>query len=58
MEYLNDTTEILGGILPHDDSVNDRAPGSKLCTAESFTTSSWSGIYVMRENYMDAKVWI
>ena len=28
--YAFETKEILGHILPHDDSVNDRAPGSKL----------------------------
>ena len=28
--YQKETRNILGHILPHDDSVNDRAPGSKL----------------------------
>ena len=28
--YQMETKDILGHVLPHDDSVNDRAPGSKL----------------------------
>ena len=39
--YKNDTTEILGRVLNHDDSVNDRRPGSKLTTSEAATRKKW-----------------
>ena len=43
-EYRKDTSEALGGeVLPHDDSVNDRAPGSKLCNSEKETVNLWKG---------------
>ena len=42
-EYIEDTTAILGDILPHDDSVNDRTYGSKLCTSEDLTKRLWKG---------------
>ena len=35
------TTSLLGAILPHDDSVNDRSPGSRLCDAEAATRCLW-----------------
>ena len=39
--YKNDTTKILGRMLNHDDSVNDRRPGSKLTTSEAATRKKW-----------------
>ena len=39
--YKNDTTEILGKLLNHDDSVNDRQPGSKLTTSDAATRKIW-----------------
>ena len=39
--YKNDTTKILGRVLNHDDSVNDRRPGSKLTTSEAATRKKW-----------------
>ena len=45
VEYQNETYEILGDILPHDDSVNDRNPGSKLCNSEEITRSLWKDTY-------------
>ncbi|KAJ7379031.1 hypothetical protein OS493_018825 [Desmophyllum pertusum] len=41
--YRNDTTEILGKVLKHDDSVNDRQPGSKLTTSDEATREKWKG---------------
>ena len=35
--YRKETKKILGEILPHDDSVNDRTPGSKLTSSEDTT---------------------
>ncbi|XP_059096680.1 uncharacterized protein LOC131891171 [Tigriopus californicus] len=40
-DYQNDTITILGSILPHDDSVNDRSPGSKLNNADTETRTLW-----------------
>ena len=42
-EYASDTIAALGDILPHDDSVNDRTSGSKLCNSESITKKLWKG---------------
>ena len=39
--YKRDTTEILGKVLKHDDSVNDRQPGSKLTTSDETTRDKW-----------------
>ena len=41
-DYKAYTTALLGAILPHDDSVNDRSPGSRLCNAEATTRLLWS----------------
>ena len=40
-DYKDYTTALLGAILPHDDSVNDRSPGSRLCNAETTTRHLW-----------------
>ena len=39
--YKNDTTKILGKVLNHNDSVNDRQPGSKLSTSYETTREKW-----------------
>ena len=39
--YKNDTTQILGRLLKHDDSVNDRRPGSKLIKSDQTTREKW-----------------
>jgi hypothetical protein len=36
-DYWNDCTAIFGSLLKHDDSVNDRAKGSKLLRGEAIT---------------------
>ena len=41
MHYLRETSEILGKPLNHDDSVNDRAVGSKLSNASQTTAKLW-----------------
>lgn len=53
--YANDTTSILGHVFPHDDTVNDRTPGSKLCTSDAITRDLWAKTfnekYFMPGNY-------
>lgn len=39
--YHKDTVRILGALLKHDDTVNDRAPGSKLLRGEAITKKMW-----------------
>ena len=39
--YQKDTTKILGKVLNHDDSVNDRQPGSKLSRSYGTTRQKW-----------------
>ena len=41
LNYQRDCTAIFGGLLKHDDSVNDRAKGSKLLKGESLTKKLW-----------------
>ena len=41
LAYRTDTTKILGRVLNHDDSVNDRRPGSKLVTSGKTTIKIW-----------------
>ena len=40
--YQRDTSAILGFVLKHDDSVNERSEGSKLNNADAETRSLWS----------------
>lgn len=40
-EYQADMQAILGFVLKHDDSVNDRSEGSKLNTADEITRKLW-----------------
>eukprot|EP00095_Tigriopus_kingsejongensis_P000673 maker-scaffold340_size202118-snap-gene-0.21 protein:Tk00673 transcript:maker-scaffold340_size202118-snap-gene-0.21-mRNA-1 annotation:"hypothetical protein LOTGIDRAFT_153725" len=44
-DYQEDTIRILGAILPHDDSVNDRNPGSKLNNADVETRTLWKDTF-------------
>ena len=39
--YQKDTTEVLGKVLNHNDSVNDRRPGSKLSKSYETTRVKW-----------------
>ena len=39
--YKKDTTKVLGKVLNHNDSVNDRQPGSKLSTCYAITREKW-----------------
>ena len=39
--YTRDTTEIQGEVYNHNDSVNDRKPGSQLIKAETVTREKW-----------------
>jgi hypothetical protein len=36
--------KILGYVLPHDDSVNDRSPGSKLNESSEMTCKEWKEV--------------
>ena len=40
-DYHHDMNHILGFVLKHDDSVNDRAPGSKLNQSDEVTRKLW-----------------
>ena len=39
--YAKDTVALLGKVMNHDDSVNERATGSRLLVAESLTRELW-----------------
>ena len=41
LHYTKDMNEILGYVLKHDDSVNDRSEGSKLNNADEVTRGLW-----------------
>lgn len=45
-QYCQDTNQIFGMILPHDDSVNDRSDGSKLNNSYASTVEMWRNEYV------------
>lgn len=47
--YRNDTIRLLGRVLKHDDSVNDRRPGSKLTVSDQQTRQTWSSTGVTFE---------
>ena len=44
-EYGIETMSIIGYLLPHDDTVNDRSPGSKLRNSEDLTVMLWDKTY-------------
>ena len=41
MKYALETTELLGQVLDHDDSVNNRAEGTKLSNSSAVTSKLW-----------------
>jgi hypothetical protein len=43
--YSKDTISLLGNVFPHDDTVNDRTPGSKLCTSDAITRELWAKMF-------------
>ncbi|XP_021364675.1 uncharacterized protein LOC110457648 [Mizuhopecten yessoensis] len=45
VKYKEDTVRILGKHFNHDDSVNDRSLGSKLCTASEETQTRWREMF-------------
>ena len=45
IEYAKDTNMLLGMILPHDDSVNDRSEGSKLNNSYAMTVQFWKDAF-------------
>ena len=49
ISYSSDTKRILGYLFPHDDTVNDRTPGSKLCISDQETRVLWSQMF--NENF-------
>ncbi|KAJ1472723.1 hypothetical protein T484DRAFT_1839137 [Baffinella frigidus] len=44
-EYREDTLRLAGRVVGHDDSVNDRAEGSKLTTCAANTRNAWMDLY-------------
>ena len=42
LTYRDDTIRVLGKVLKHDDSVNDRRPGSKLTISDESTRETWT----------------
>ena len=49
LAYANETNNLLGFVFPHDDTVNDRTPGSKLCRSDQETRGLWTIIF--NENF-------
>ena len=45
MKYVTETTQILGRMLDHDDSVNDRAEGTKLSNSSVVTNTLWKDAF-------------
>ena len=45
LQYATDCEAILGYMLPHDDSVNDRSEGSKLNNAHEITVKLWKDAF-------------
>ena len=43
--YKKDTSKVLGQMLNHNDSVNDRTPGSKLVRADAKTRDLWKTLF-------------
>ena len=41
LKYKTETNNILGRLLNHDDSVNDRAEGTKLSNSSEVTSRLW-----------------
>jgi hypothetical protein len=47
LEYKKDTDKILGHLLSHDDSVNDRSEGSKLISSVDLMNSKWFEVHFL-----------
>ena len=45
VDYENETKAIVGLHLPHDDSVNNRSPGSKLNNSQAVTEKLWKSTF-------------
>ncbi len=45
LNYRNDTKRMLGKLFNHDDTVNDRSAGSKLCVSDAKTRELWRQLY-------------
>ena len=45
LHYVKDTMNVLGMVLPHDDSVNERSKGSKLDTSSDETARLWQDTF-------------
>lgn len=43
--YADDCMRLIGRLIGHDDSVNDRGKGSKLCNGASLTAELWAAHY-------------
>ena len=41
VKYRGETHQLLGRVLDHDDSVNDRAEGTKLSNSSAVTSILW-----------------
>ena len=41
VKYATETSELLGRVLDHDDSVNDRTEGTKLSNSSAVTSNLW-----------------
>ena len=49
VKYATETSELLGRVLDHDDSVNDRTEGTKLSNSSAVTSNLW--IETFGENF-------
>ena len=45
LQYQAETTNVLGFVLKHDDSVNERSEGSKLNNADNVTRRLWQDLF-------------
>jgi len=45
VNYRADTSSMLGRMFNHDDTINDRAPGSKLSESDAKTRQLWKDNY-------------
>jgi len=45
VSYSADTTRVLGRMFNHDDTINDRTPGSKLSESDAKTRQLWKDNY-------------
>ena len=45
--YVSDTHRLLGNTMPHDDSMNERHPGSRLENAHQKTVFLWENNHIL-----------